>query len=397
LPAGVLLSILHKPMSESNDVWYVRLPDGQVLRVGSTEAVRHHLDTGRIPRDSWVRRSPDDEWVALAWTPELTDPDVPERAKPRPVSPRPERPPAARPTAAPAAPPQRGNRRDDRMRPQTVGARGMLDELLTALDSTLSRIKLRVACATGMVGAVTLLVVGFYDPLLEWPWSLGLWVVAGLWLLLVGAVGTALITQVTFVELSHARPGRWPDAARDLGRNATRLFLAGVVVFGIMALLLWDLSELPSWLPAEWPPAAREAIRGGAMVLLLITLVFVGPVIAFSLMLGPIVVVEECSVGRTFVRWPQFILTHGHRLFLYEALAMVLAIVGTLPFLLPAALAGPFLGLWQSATLAEPWPLVLRITFGILAGFALTPLLAYLAVANVFIYLHLSYEQGSRR
>ena len=60
-------------MSEAADFWYIRLPDGQVLRAASTAIVRQHLEAGRIPAGSMVRRTADGEWVTLAWTREFAD------------------------------------------------------------------------------------------------------------------------------------------------------------------------------------------------------------------------------------------------------------------------------------------------------------------------------------
>ena len=60
-------------MSEAADFWYIRLPDGQVLRAASTAIVRQHLEAGRIPAGSMVRRTSDGEWVTLGWTREFAD------------------------------------------------------------------------------------------------------------------------------------------------------------------------------------------------------------------------------------------------------------------------------------------------------------------------------------
>ena len=60
-------------MSPTPDAWYLRFPDGRVLRAGSTEAVRHHLEHGRIPPDSRARRDPGEPWVPLGRTPAFAD------------------------------------------------------------------------------------------------------------------------------------------------------------------------------------------------------------------------------------------------------------------------------------------------------------------------------------
>ena len=61
-----------------------------------------------------------------------------------------------------------------------------------------------------------------------------------------------------------------------------------------------------------------------------------------------------------------------------------MAAVMALPMLLVVAIA--------SQTVAAPAGLAERITLSILTGVSLTPLIAYLLVANVFIYLNLRYE-----
>src|SRR5688572_1940742 len=60
-------------MSKARDIWYVRFPDGQVVRAKSTASVRRHLEKGRIPLDCRVRRSGQYEWITLEWTPEFAD------------------------------------------------------------------------------------------------------------------------------------------------------------------------------------------------------------------------------------------------------------------------------------------------------------------------------------
>src|SRR5947209_4763934 len=116
------------PMAQGSDAWYVLLPDGQVLRAASTQALRQHVGSGRIPPASRVRRSPDDEWVGLEWAEEFADLAAQQTSRPAPV-------PLRQAPAGVAA-------RFDPMRLHTVGVRALLDELLAAMDSTLVRAKL---------------------------------------------------------------------------------------------------------------------------------------------------------------------------------------------------------------------------------------------------------------
>src|SRR2546421_8428245 len=119
-------------MTQSPEAWFVRLPDGRVVRAKSADSVRHHIERGRIPPDAWVRRAGEEEWHSLEWTTEFAD-----VAKRRSES-----------TAAPAlTPAPRGNGAAARTAHelQIVGVRGIVDELFGALDTTLLRPKLIVS------------------------------------------------------------------------------------------------------------------------------------------------------------------------------------------------------------------------------------------------------------
>ena len=41
-------------MNSTDDVWYLRFPDGQVHKMATTAKVRHYLALGRIPLGSMV-------------------------------------------------------------------------------------------------------------------------------------------------------------------------------------------------------------------------------------------------------------------------------------------------------------------------------------------------------
>jgi hypothetical protein len=388
-------------MSQAYDVWYVRFPDGRVMRASTTEAVRFHLDSGRIPRASLVRRSPDEEWTALEWVPEFADllrADEPRggtdyallESEPLP----------AREPAAPARPARRRHReaaREGRMQLHTVGARGMFEEMLSALDNTLVRLKLRIACAMGLAAVVILVLAWLLVPFFEWPWTLVTQAAAGIALLLVWAVGSTLITQATFTELSHARSAGWADARAGLGRHAVRLAVALLIVVGIplLALLLFPRVRLGlDYLDLE--DSVQDFGEATALVLRLVLGVFLALWAGFALLLGPILIVEECSVGRALRLWWQLLREHFSRAYLYEALTATLAAVASLPLLLPVVLLGP----WPEPVAPGTATLLtdLRLaTLGVLGGLALTPLIAFLIVANLFIYLNLRYEQGPRR
>src|SRR6516162_530287 len=131
-------------MRDPNDAWLVRLPDGRVVRANSTASVRLHIDSGRIPLESWVRRSPEEDWVTLEWAVEFTDLISKKQKQAGDLS-----------NGREALAPSPGRSTDPRSGPdlQPVGVRGLFEELMTALDSTMSRRKLAIAAAGGMLGS----------------------------------------------------------------------------------------------------------------------------------------------------------------------------------------------------------------------------------------------------
>jgi hypothetical protein len=388
-----------RAMSQANDVWYVRFPDGRVMRASTTEAVRFHLETGRIPRTSLVRRSPEEEWTALEWAPEFVDllqadhPRGPSdyallESEPL-VSPSP--PQTPRPVAR-----RTREAREGRMQLHTIGARGMVEEMLGALDSTLVRLKLRIACAMGLTSMVILVLIWLLVPFLDWPWTLLPQVGTGIGLLVIWAMGSTLITQATFTELSHARSAGWADARTGLGRHSLRLTFALLLVVGIPILVIILLRKAPEGLEnLELIDPIQDWGTALALVLRLVLWVFLGLWISFSLLLAPILIVEECSIGQGLRLWWQFLRQHFSRAYLYEALTATMAAVASLPLMLPVVL-GPWPGSVPAAAATLSTDLRLA-TLSILAGLALTPLIAFLIVANLFIYLNLRYEQGYRR
>src|SRR6516162_5372375 len=112
------------PMSQASDAWYVRFPDGRVMHASSTAAVRFHLESGRIPAESRVRRAPYEEWTALDWAPEFAD-LVPKRGA------RGSRATLREPATA-AAEGGGAGLRANALRLQSVGVRGLAEELLSA-------------------------------------------------------------------------------------------------------------------------------------------------------------------------------------------------------------------------------------------------------------------------
>jgi hypothetical protein len=174
--------------------------------------------------------------------------------------------------------------------------------------------------------------------------------------------------------------------------NALRLAFLYLVTGGLALLAIVGLRLFPAWLLDgagwDWPANMREGVGSAACVVAVVLEVALWPVVAFSLLLGPVLIVEECSVPAALAWWCRLLRRHFTRLFLYEALAVgvggAAAAALALPILL-AAVPGDRVG--YPAGLA----------FWVLGGLAATPLIAYLTVANVFMYLDVRYRQESLR
>src|SRR5215831_5172867 len=136
------------------DFWYIRFPDGRILRAASTTILRQELSAGHIPLNSTVRRTPGDEWVSLGWTQEFADLVEQLAAAARPRRPEARRQAAERREATNAAPVDavRVGSRLDASQLHLVGVRGHVEELLAALDSTVVAKKLLL----GLIAALFL-------------------------------------------------------------------------------------------------------------------------------------------------------------------------------------------------------------------------------------------------
>jgi hypothetical protein len=354
-------------MASIADPWFVRLPDGRTLRARNTEALRQSLGNGRIPWDSRVRRSPDRAWLPVRRRPELAD-LLPHDG------------------AGAAETPRQGGPASGEVRP--IGVRGLLDELFTALESSLHRHKLVPATVTGLCAGTALLLVEL-APL--WPdWSRLGSLVAILLLVVPLALCTTWLTQMTYIELARLRPPRPRELRTALLRYAGRLLLAQMVVGGLFVGPLWLLYALPGWVSVEtWLPAGlwQEAVRDFFRVARLLLEVFGWPICLMGLLLlGPLLVVEEYPVVRALREWLRLLRRHLGRIYLYEAVAFAIGGIMTLPLLLPIGLTAATVLPGRGLTL------VTEATLSVLFGVALSPLFAYLLVANVFIYLNLRYE-----
>jgi hypothetical protein len=366
-------------MSTGTDFWYIRFPDGRVLRAASTTVVRQELGSGRIPAGSTVRRAPEEEWVAIEWMREFSD-----------------LPPGRRPgTHAPAAQvlPRTSTvaSRLDSDRMQFVGVRNVLQELQAALDSTLAARKLIVAALAGLVFGILATLVQKEALDFGQPW-LNLTALLAAGALVIGIVA-GLITKLTYVELSRLRLATWHEGLAGLDALAIRL----AVGLGLVAAATWGLIVLLRWLPV-WllpdldSPGAwlREAIPGAVLAAAMAFEVALWAVLCTASLLAPLLVVEECSIVRGIWQWLALLRAHLGRVFLFEGLAVAIAIVLTLPF---AALLIPLWLMYVPERLALAGDCARNLLAGIVGGL----FLAYILVANVFIYLHIRYTLRKRK
>jgi hypothetical protein len=381
----------HRLMTQPGDPWYIRFPDGRVIRAANTTVLRRHLDLGRIPYSSTVRRSEEEEWVKLEWMEEFAD----IIKKPAPVNgvkkaPSPKKKKKRRPVAA-GAPSSAGARLDPK-RFKLVGTRGIFREMLGALDSTLVPQKL-----TAMV--YTALALGILAALFLLPRpDLGLFQVLPAWLLasaalLVTAALSGVLTRMTFLELSELRPARLREGLEGLTRRTVRLLLALAVGLGVLVLLLGGLRSATAWLlaPYDMPlPLVRETTANSLTVVSLVLEFALWPLFGLSFLLAPILIVEDCSIFQAVRKWINLIRQHFRSVLAYEAVAVLVAAAIALPFALPLIL-GAGLPLDDRLLLAA------SVTRAALWGCLLALPASYLIVANVFIYLNVRYETGSER
>jgi hypothetical protein len=358
-------SLRETAMNQPADAWYIRYPDGTVRRARA-DAVHDRLAAGGIPPGSLVRRSPDEEWVALEDSREF---GAPSRTKGVGVGAR------LDPEALPA-----------------IGVRGVFQKLLAALDATLTRRKLGIALLSGFLFGVVLAV-----PDGPWPDVPGLraslWWLCGWAALLIGSSAAALLTRLTYFELLGLPPARLGETRGGVLALAFRLVLAQILVPLPLLLLRFGLAALPGWLlsPPEGQASSFLATLGAtiALALGLVLDFFIWPLLCLTLLLGPILVVERCSVWKALVEWRRLLRQELGRALLYEALALSLGIAVVLP------LVGPPLALTALPLDERLLPAVV-LARRVLLALAAAPLAAYLVVANVFAYLNLRYETGGR-
>ena len=205
-------------MKEHYDPWYVRLPDGRTIKAKSTTSVRHHIEAGHIPLNSMVRRDSAEEWVNLIWVAEFAD--LSSRAGAHPPTPSPS---GSTPTTRSGV-----AARLDPMRLQTVGVRGVIDELFAALDSTLSRSKILPAFIAGI-----LVYLGFFAARVIHEHTVGadrlgwLPLVAGsVFGVIVLSFLNAPLGKLTHLEVSAMRPAKFSEGMKSIASYGFSVLIA---------------------------------------------------------------------------------------------------------------------------------------------------------------------------
>jgi hypothetical protein len=349
-------------MATGSDLWYIRLPDGRVLHARSTEALRRYLKRGRLPWAIRVRRSADDPWQTLDRTPQFAD-LLPAESEPE----------------AHTAPSDQATTPVREL--HAVGVRGVLEELVHALDTSLHRAKLMTTAMAGLGMGITLLIADRVVPRLgDWEWAglLG----AGMVSLLLFSICASILTQMTSLELSRSRSALFSEIRAGLFGYILRLTCVLGLIGGLMLGLILLLRALPGWIGPDETGGGSEVLLNVLHGTRWLLEVVCGPILALAMLLmGPILIVEDHSIWQGLREWLSLLWKHLGRVYLYQAIAFAVAAVMTLPLMLPIVLVGG-----RPTSLSEAAP------FYLLSGLALTPGLAYLLVAHVFLYLNLRYE-----
>ena len=228
------------------------------------------------------------------------------------------------------------------MRLQTVGIRGLVDELIAALDSTLSRSSSSPRPSPGSSstwGSSSRR--GFWT---GWssrnrgcrsPW--------GRFAILVLSVLNAVLARLTHQELSTLRPARLRQAVGVAGAAAPA-FLANAIIAGAALGFLFLMTRVPGWAESASPtPAWGNDPRGPVHPILVVVMLL--SVVAWLLvgmcwLLTPAIVVEEEGSWLAGIReWRHLVQEHFSRIIFYEGLTVLLGIAISLPLVLAVSLA----------------------------------------------------------
>ncbi len=358
--------------------WYVRFPNGKVVIAKSTQAVRYHIERGRIPANSRIRRSQEEKWQPLDGVAEFADLLAPP-APPEPVSTD-----DRDPTAA-----ERTTLGRSTVEYRAFGVAALVNELFSAIDLSLHRQKLRLAGLASLVWAVGLLALNLVFQLAQGVWLLGLGAALGGIMLFVAGLISTILAKMTLAEMLQRRRAQWPEVRPHLLRTACYFLISEVVFLCVTGLPLFWLTRFDvvwQYFFHESPQShtLKSVVEGVRLILWIIFPLLQG----LFLLMGPVLVVEECSPGPAFGMWWNLLSADLSRILLYETLALALGAVLSLPLIGPVLYAGWIQGLPTDRFLVEVW----RATLHVMGGLAVTPFVAYLVTANVFIYLNMRYE-----
>jgi hypothetical protein len=379
-------------MTKRRDAWYLRLPNGQEIKAKSTAAVIYHLQQGTIPKNSWARRSRDEEWLKLEWHAEFTEAVTgikPPRETDEPTS-------ALAPGVGSSSATGVAARLDP-MQLRTVGVRGILEDLLAAVDSTFRRHKLVIA----LVGAALIgLAIGGIPyaadkvaDLMDIPETVGsirglIDLVATVVAAVIFAITNALLTKMTYLELATSRLVSLREAAQGIVTSVVKLLIIYAVLVGGSFYLMSLLHRLPAWLTVPATEVASASLNtrifaGGIAFLGLLFEVVLWAILVLTWLIPPIVVGEEYSLVGGLFEWLRLVRAFFNRIALAEVFALGAGLLLSAPVYIPINRALVYL----ASYLPQP---IETMTLA-LSG---TAFLAVVAVSNVYIFLDVKYEQS---
>jgi hypothetical protein len=265
----------------------------------------------------------------------------------------------------------------------------MVREMQSALDRSLTRDKVRIAAVTCLAGSCVVVAGHILPTYVELPAEALLLSQACLLLLILGYT-LGIIGQLAFIEIANFRLAEWSEVKAGLGRNVFRFMVSYLCVAGVALLIIFGLREAPTWLLTTTSPLQETRAPLVVAVALLSVVVepLTWPLLPLGLLLGPIIVIEECSTFAALRQWWALLRGHVVRLLLYEILAVGFAVLAALPFTLLLQVTAH-----RAAFPAIP-PILLEGTLGLLQGLALAPAVSFLVVAHVAIYLNVKYDHS---
>ena len=365
-------------MPSSPVSWYVRFPNGKVVIAKSTQAVRYHIERGRIPANSRIRRSAEEKWQPIDSVAEFADLLAP------PSGPEPSSTDDREPT-----PNERATLGRSNVEYRVFGVASLVNELFSAVDLSLHHQKLRLAALAALVWAVGLVALNLVVELAHGVWLFGLCAAIAAVMLFVAGLMTTILAKMTLTEMLRRRHAEWHEIRPRLLRTACYFLVSEVLFLSVTLLpLQWLIHFDEVWRYFFHETAPSPVLKSVVESLRLILFILFPLLQGLFLLMGPVLVVEECTPGPAFGMWWNLLSADLSRIFLYETLALALGAILSLPLIFPVLYAGWIQGRPADRFLVEVW----QATLHVMGGVAVTPFVAYLVVANVFIYLNMRYE-----